>query len=34
MAVAGRLYFQAIKQFIDKTTGVSSWRKRRKAAKQ
>jgi len=34
MAVAGRLYFQVIKQFIDKTTGASSWRRRRKAAKQ
>jgi len=34
MAVAGRLYFQAIKQFIDKITGTSSWRRRRKAAKQ
>jgi alpha-beta hydrolase superfamily lysophospholipase len=34
MAVAGRLYFQAIKQFIDKITGASSWRKNRKAAKQ
>lgn len=32
--VAGKLYFRAIKQFIDKITGVSSWRKRRKAAKQ
>ncbi len=34
MAVAGKLYFQAIKQFIDKITGASSWRKRRKAGKQ
>jgi pimeloyl-ACP methyl ester carboxylesterase len=34
MAVAGRLYFQTIKQFIDKISGTSSWRKRRKAAKQ
>jgi pimeloyl-ACP methyl ester carboxylesterase len=34
IAVAGRLYFQAIKQFIDKITGVSSWRRRRKVAKQ
>lgn len=33
MAVAGRVYFQVIKQFIDKTTGTSSWRKRRKTAK-
>jgi uncharacterized protein len=33
IAVAGKLYFQAIKQFIDKITGVSSWRKRRKATK-
>ncbi|MCX5870809.1 MAG: alpha/beta hydrolase [Deltaproteobacteria bacterium] len=34
IAVAGRLYFQVIKQFIDKITGTSSWRKRRKSAKQ
>ena len=34
ITVAGRLYFQAIKQFIDKITGASSWRKRRKAVKQ
>lgn len=34
MAMAGNLYFQAIRQFIDKTTGASSWRKRRKTAKQ
>lgn len=33
MAVAGKLYFQVIKQFIDKITGTSSWRKRRKTAK-
>ena len=33
IAVAGNLYFQVIKQFIDKITGVSSWRKRRKATK-
>jgi uncharacterized protein len=33
IAVAGNLYFQTIKQFIDKITGVSSWRNRRKAAK-
>jgi pimeloyl-ACP methyl ester carboxylesterase len=34
ITVAGRLYFQAIKQFIDKITGASSWRKRRKASVQ
>ncbi|MBU4584760.1 MAG: alpha/beta hydrolase [Desulfobacteraceae bacterium] len=33
LAVAGKLYFQAIKGFIDKITGASSWRRRRKAAK-
>lgn len=33
ITVAGRLYFQAIKQFIDKITGASSWRNKRKAAK-
>ena len=26
----GKLYFQTIKQFIDKLTGVTNWRKRRK----
>jgi hypothetical protein len=26
----GTLYFQTIKQFIDKLTGVTNWRKRRK----
>ncbi len=34
IAVAGRLYFQTIRQFIDKITGVSSWRKKRKTTKQ
>lgn len=34
MTVAGKLYFQAIKQFVDKITGASSWRKKRMAAKQ
>lgn len=34
ITVAGKLYFQAIKQFIDKITGVSSWRKRRKSVQQ
>ncbi|RUM46008.1 MAG: alpha/beta hydrolase [Desulfocapsa sp.] len=34
IAVGGQLYFETIKKFIDKLTGVSSWRKRRKAAKQ
>lgn len=32
IAVAGRLYFQAIKQFIDKVTGATTWRKRRQVA--
>jgi len=32
--VAGKLYFQAIRQFMDKITGASSWRKRRKAQQQ
>lgn len=30
IAVAGSLYFQAIKGFIDKVTGTESWRDRRK----
>ena len=34
ITVAGRLYFQAIKQFIDKITGAATWRKRRKSGKQ
>jgi len=33
IAVAGMLYFQAIKKFIDKVEGVSDWRRRRKAFK-
>lgn len=33
IAVGGDLYFQTIKKFIDKLTGASSWRKRRKAGK-
>ena len=33
IAVAGMLYFQAIKVYIDKVTGVSSWRNRRKKFK-
>lgn len=33
IAVGGRLYFQTIKTFIDKLTGASNWRKRRKAGK-
>jgi pimeloyl-ACP methyl ester carboxylesterase len=32
--VAGKLYFQAIRQFMDKITGVSSWRKRRRTQQQ
>jgi len=31
IAVGGALYFQAIKQFIDKSTGANDWRKRRRA---
>ena len=30
LSVAGRLYFQTIKQFIDKITGNNSWRRRRR----
>lgn len=30
IAVAGMLYFEAIKGYIDKQTGASNWRKRRK----
>lgn len=33
IVVAGKLYFQAIKKFIDKVEGVSDWRRRRKAFK-
>ena len=31
--VGGRLYFQAIRRFIDKVTGADDWRKRRRARK-
>jgi len=31
IAVGGMLYFQAIKQFIDKTLGANDWRKQRRA---
>ena len=30
ISVAGMLYFQAIKSYVDKITGASDWRKRRK----
>ncbi len=33
IACAGRLYFQAIKQFIDKITGTANWRDRRRKSK-
>ena len=33
IAVAGMLYFQAIKVYIDKVTGASNWRNRRKKFK-
>jgi alpha-beta hydrolase superfamily lysophospholipase len=33
IATGGTLYFQTIKQFIDKTTGVTNWRRRRKKEK-
>jgi uncharacterized protein len=33
IAVGGRLYFETIKTFINKLTGATDWRKRRKAAK-
>lgn len=33
ISVAGDLYFQAIKKFIDTLTGVNSWRRQRKAFK-
>ena len=33
MATAGMLYFQTIRQFLDKITGTESWRKRRKRFK-
>jgi fermentation-respiration switch protein FrsA (DUF1100 family) len=32
-AVAGMLYFQTIRQFIDKVTGSNDWRQRRKRFK-
>lgn len=34
IATGGKLYFQTIKQFIDKVTGVTNWRRRRKATKE
>jgi len=34
MAVAGMLYFQTIKGYVDKVTGASSWRERRRKQKQ
>ena len=34
IATGGKLYFQTIKQFIDKVTGVTNWRKRRKTTKE
>jgi pimeloyl-ACP methyl ester carboxylesterase len=34
IAVAGMLYFQTIKGYIDKVTGVSNWRKRREKFRQ
>lgn len=34
IAVGGRLYFQAIKQFINKVEGTDDWRKRRRASKE
>ncbi len=34
IAVAGMLYFETIKKFMDKVTGTTSWRKRRKKMKQ
>ncbi len=30
ITIGGKLYFQTIKQFIDKVTGVTNWRRRRK----
>jgi pimeloyl-ACP methyl ester carboxylesterase len=30
MAVAGMLYFQTIKVYVDKVTGTANWRQRRK----
>jgi len=33
IAVGGRLYFETIKGFIDKHTGATNWRKRRKSGK-
>lgn len=34
VSTAGKTYFRVLKQFTDKITGASSWRKRRKAVKQ
>lgn len=34
IATGGPLYFQTIKQFIDKVTGVTNWRRRRKTTKE
>lgn len=34
LAVAGMLYFQAIKGYVDKVSGTSDWRKQRKRFKQ
>jgi len=34
IAVGGMLYFQAIKQFINKVEGTDDWRKRRQASKE
>ncbi len=34
ISTGGKLYFQTIKQFIDKITGVANWRRRRKKTKQ
>lgn len=34
IAVAGMMYFQAIRGFIDRVTGATNWRNRRKALKQ
>lgn len=33
IAVGGKYYFQAIKQFVDRVSGASDWRKRRKQYK-
>ncbi|MBU0945897.1 MAG: lysophospholipase [Proteobacteria bacterium] len=34
IATGGTLYFQTIKQFIDKITGATNWRRRRKTSKE